>query len=244
MPTLTDKTILVTGAASGIGRAAALCCAQEGANIIAVDLDQAGIDSCISEITDAGQNATGFTTDVQSETHVTDLFASITKTVDHLDAVIHAAGILEGALVPIDEFEELTWDRVIDINLKGSFLLSKHSVPLMQKTGGVLILISSGAGVKGGSSSVAYGSSKGGVHGLSLVLASQLESRKIRVHAVCPGALATPLKLRQVQKSADQSGRSMDELTAVLGDPEGVGKILAFLVSDNADYVRGTIFTR
>ena len=242
MPSLETKVILVTGAASGIGRAAAVCCVKAGAKVIAVDLDKAGIDSLTEEFPD---NTVGFTVDVQDASSVADLFVKVSESTDHLDGVIHAAGILEGALIPVDEFEELTWDRVIDINLKGSFLLSKHAVPMLEKSDeAVLILISSGAGVKGGSSSVAYGSSKGGVHGLSLVLASQLADRNIRVHAVCPGALATPLKLRQVQKSADQSGRSMDELTALLGDPEGVGKILAFLVSDDADYVRGTLFTR
>jgi NAD(P)-dependent dehydrogenase (short-subunit alcohol dehydrogenase family) len=242
MPDLKNKTILVTGAASGIGRAAAVCCARGGAKIIAVDLDTAGIDALAAEFPD---NTIGHSVDVQDASSVAALFTQITQSTNHLDGVIHAAGILEGALTPVDEFEELTWDRVIEINLKGSFLISKHAVPMLEKSDdAVLILISSGAGVKGGSSSVAYGSSKGGVHGLSLVLAAQLAARNIRVHAVCPGALATPLKLRQVQKSADQSGQSMDELTARLGDPEGVGKILAFLVSDDADYLRGTIFTR
>lgn len=238
---LTDKTILITGAASGIGRAAACCCAREGARVIAVDLDASGVEACLSEL---GDTASGHTLDVQDETQVRALFETLSRSIEHLDGLIHAAGILEGALVPIDEFEELTWDRVIDVNLKGSFLLSKYAVPLLEKTGGVLVLIASGAGVRGGSSSIAYGSSKGGVHGLSLVLASQLAPRNIRVHAVCPGALATPLKLRVVEKQADRAGRPLEDMTARLGDPEGVGKILAFLVSDDADYLRGDIFTR
>ena len=245
MPKLNNKVILLTGAASGIGRAAALCCAQDGANIIAVDLDATGIESCIQELTASGITASGHTVDIQDETQVTRLFAQITESYDQIDGVIHAAGILEGAVVPIDDFETLTWDRVIDINLKGSFLIARHAVPLLEKSdSGVLILISSGAGVRGGSSSVAYGSSKGGVHGLSLVLAAQLASRDIRVHAVCPGALATPLKLGAIQAQANQTGENIDDLSARLGDPGGVGKILAFLVSDDADYVRGTIFTR
>jgi NAD(P)-dependent dehydrogenase (short-subunit alcohol dehydrogenase family) len=245
MRKLDNRLILITGAASGIGRAAALCCAREGANIIAVDLDAAGIESCIQELAAFGITSTGFTVDIQDETQVTDLFAQIKESFDQIDGVIHAAGILEGALVPIDDFNSLTWDRVIDINLKGSFLIAKQAVPLLEKSdSGVLILISSGAGVKGGSSSVAYGSSKGGVHGLSLVLAAQLASRDIRVHAVCPGALATPLKMGAIQAQADKTGANIDDLAARLGDPDGVGKILAFLVSDDANYVRGTIFTR
>ncbi len=187
----------------------------------------------------------GFTVDVQNEEDVSELFDIIRESENHLDGLIHAAGILEGAFIPIDEFEELTWDRVVDINLKGSFLLSKYAVPLLEASeAGVLILISSGAGVKGGSSSIAYGSSKGGVHGLALVMASQLASRNIRVHAVCPGALATPLKLHVVQRQADETGKKAEDLAANLGDPEGVGKILSFLVSSDADYLRGTVFTR
>ena len=241
MDRLTNKTILITGAASGIGRAAAVCCAQDGARVIAVDLDESGVNRCVDEL---GNGSQGYAVDVQSESAVTELFEKLASKFDHLDGLIHAAGILEGALVPIDDFDELTWDRVIDINLKGSFLLSKYSVPLMEKYGGVLVLISSGAGVKGGSSSVAYGSSKGGVHGLSLVLASQLSDRNIRVHSVCPGSLATPLKLRVVQKQADRAGKTLEEVATNLGDPEGVGRILAFLVSNDADYLRGTVFTR
>lgn len=244
MSELAGKVIVVTGAASGIGRAAAICCGRQGARLLAVDLDAEGVDSCVKELTTEGVDVQGECVDVKDEAQVKQLFRRIGQTVDHVDGLIHAAGILEGALVPVDEFDELTWDRVIDINLKGSFLIAKHAVPLMEKSGGVLVLISSGAGVKGGSSSVAYGSSKGGVHGLSLVLAAQLADRNIRVHAVCPGALATPLKLRVVQKQADATGQNIDDLASRLGDPEGVGKILSFLVSDAADYVRGTIFTR
>ena len=242
---LQNKTIVVTGGASGIGRAAARCCAREGARVAVVDLDGEGVESAVREIERAGGCAKGFRADVKAEAQVRDLFDDIGEAFGHIDALIHAAGILEGALVPVDKFDEWTWDRVIDINLKGSFLAAKYAVPWMEKAGkGVIALIASGAGVKGGSSSVAYGSSKGGVHGLSLVLAAQLGNRNIRVHGVCPGGIETPLKMRVVQKQADAAGRNVAHLAAGLGDPEGVGNILSFLVSDDADYVRGTIFTR
>ncbi len=242
---LKNKNIVATGGASGIGKAAARCCAREGARVAVVDLDGAGIERAVREIESAGGNAEGFQADLKEEDQVRALFKNIGQTFGHIDGLIHAAGILEGALVPVDEFEAFTWDRVIDINLKGSFLAAKYTVPWMKKAGkGVIVLIASGAGVKGGSSSVAYGSSKGGVHGLSLVLATQLGNRNIRVHGVCPGGIETPLKMRVVQKQADAAGRDVAHMAAGLGDPEGVGKILSFLVSDDADYVRGSIFTR
>ena len=243
--TLNEKVIVVTGGASGIGRAAAICCGKNGANVVVVDLDKDGLGTCVEEITGAGGSAEGHCIDVREDDQVSLLFSALGEQHGRVDGLIHAAGVLEGALVPIDEFEELTWDKVLDINLKGSFLISKHAVPLIEKSErGVILLIASGAGVRGGSSSVAYGSSKGGVHGLSLVLAAQLADRNIRVHGVCPGSLATPLKLRQVEKSAKASGGDFEKMAAALGDPMGVGKVLAFLVSDDADYVRGSVFTR
>lgn len=242
---LQNKVIVVTGSASGIGQATAICCAKEGAKVAVVDLNQEGIDHTVATIKEAGGHAKGFGVDIKEEDQVRTLFDQIEDSFDHIDGLIHAAGILEGALTPIDSFDEFTWDRVIDINLKGSFLTAKYAVPLIEKTGqGVMLLISSGAGVKGGSSSVAYGSSKGGVHGLSLVLASQLEPRNIRVHGVCPGGIETPLKMRVVEKQADAQKKTVDQLSSGLGNPEGMGKVLAFLVSDDADYMRGTIFTR
>ncbi|MBT3602756.1 MAG: SDR family oxidoreductase [Candidatus Latescibacteria bacterium] len=242
---LQNKVIVVTGSASGIGQAAAISSAQDGAKVAVVDLNQEGIDNTVEAIQNAGGQAQGFCVDIQEEDQVRALFDKIEDAFDHIDGLIHAAGILEGALTPVDNFDELTWDRVIDINLKGSFLVSKYAVPLIEKTEhGVIVLISSVAGVKGGSSSVAYGSSKGGVHGLSLVLASQLAPRNIRVHAVCPGGIETPLKMRVVEKQANATNRSVDQLASGLGNPEGMGKVLSFLVSDDADYMRGTIFTR
>jgi len=242
---LQNKVIVVTGAASGIGQAAAICCAQEGAQVVVVDLDQKGIENTVNTIQKSGHTAQGFSVDVKEEDQVRALFDKIEDAFDHIDGLIHAAGILEGALTPVDHFEELTWDRVIDINLKGSFLTTKYAVPLIEKTEqGVIVLIASAAGVKGGSSSVAYGSSKGGVHGLAMVLESQLASRNIRVHDVCPGGIVTPLKMRVVEKQAEATNRSVAQLSADLGNPEGIGKVLAFLVSNEADYIRGTIFTR
>ncbi len=242
---LKDRVIVVTGGASGIGRAAAHCCAKEGARVGLLDMDREGGEATVREIEASGGTAQGIGVDVREEAGVRAAMAEAEEVFGRIDGLIHAAGILEGALVPVDLLEEATWDRVIDVNLKGSFWAAKYAAPAMERAGGgVMVLISSGAGVKGGSSSVAYGSSKGGVHGLSLVLAAQLAPRNIRVHAVCPGSIETPLKMRVVEKQAREAGRPVEQMKAGLGEPEGVGKVLAFLVSEEADYVRGTIFTR
>jgi len=164
-----------------------------------------------------------------------------------IDALINCAGILQGAFISVDDLDEETFKRVILVNLTGSFLATKAVVPTMKHAGrGVIVLIASGAGVRGGSSSVAYGSSKGGVHGLAMVLEPQLAPHGIRVNDVCPGSLNTPLKRQNVVDAALAHGQSPEEALAKadLGDPRGVARVLAFLASDDAAFVRGSVFTR
>ncbi|MBI4553707.1 MAG: SDR family oxidoreductase [Candidatus Latescibacteria bacterium] len=246
---LKDKVVVITGAATGIGRATAVCCARAGAKVVIADINEGGMQETVALVTQADGEVMSVLADVAREADVRRLMATAEETFDRIDVLINAAGVLQGPYVPVEEFEEATWDRVIDINLKGSFFAAKHAAAVMRRQGkGVILLIASGAGVAGGSSSVAYGSSKGGVHGLSLVLAGQLATHGIRVHAVCPGGIETPMKLSVIAREAELSGKSVDDALKTahehLGSPEGVGTVLAFLASDDADYVRGTVFTR
>ena len=225
---LKEKAVVVTGAASGIGRAAALCCAQERAWVGVLDLDREGVETTVEEIRALGGTAHGIGVDVREEAGVRAAMEAVEEAFGRIDGLIHTAGVLEGALVEVDLFEEATWDRVIDVNLKGSFLAAKYAAPTMARAGGgVLVLISSGAGVRGGSSSVAYGASKGGVHGLSLVLAAQLAPRNIRVHAVCPGNIETPLEDAGGGKAGAQgrpaAGRDEGRTGSAGGRGEGTG---------------------
>ncbi len=131
--------------------------------------------------------------------------------------------------------------------MRGTFLTVKHAVPHLKRSGGgVILCISSGAGVRGPSSSIAYGTSKAGVHGFVMTLQPRLEPQGIRVHAICPGSINTVLKRENVADGARAAGRDVAQAlaAAALGDPMGVAKVLAFLASDDAEYVRGTIFTR
>jgi len=242
---LKSKVALITGGATGIGRAAAIAFSREGAKVIVADVNEAEGERTAQA---AEGEALFLPADVSSPTDVARLMKEIEKRYDGLDALLCCAGILLSPGVMIDEFEDATWEKVIDVNLRGTFLCAKYAFPLMKKKGGgVIILIASGAGVRGPSSSLAYGASKGGVQGLAFTLERQLEPLGIRVNVVCPGGIATPLKLRLVDELADKEGRSAEEVSrekALLGEPEGVAKVLAFLASDEADYIRGTIFTR
>jgi NAD(P)-dependent dehydrogenase (short-subunit alcohol dehydrogenase family) len=243
---LEDKVVVITGAASGIGRATAEVCAAEGAKLVLADLPSAAL----GEITALGEGdrpALVVPTDVTRLADCRGLVESAEARWGRIDGLINCAGILQGAFLAVDDLDEETFRRVIGVNLTGSFLASKAVVPALKRAGGgVIVLIASGAGVRGGSSSVAYGSSKGGVHGLAMVLEPQLAPLGIRVNDVCPGSLDTPLKRQNVIDGALAHGQSPDEALAKanLADPRGVARILAFLVSDEANFVRGSIFTR
>jgi NAD(P)-dependent dehydrogenase (short-subunit alcohol dehydrogenase family) len=244
---LKGKRIIVTGAATGIGRATAIRVAREGARVAIFDVNDAEAQKTLATIAKAGGEGRFWHVDVAKESQVEKGVADAVAWLGGLDVLLHLAGVLQGPHVEIADFSEETWDRVIDINMKGSFLMSKHVAGYMQKAGkGVIVLTASGAGVTGGSSSFAYGSSKGGVHGLSMVLAGHLGEKGIRVNDVAPGSLATPLKIGQVEESFRRTGdrAAYEAAMKSLLPPEGVASVMAFLASDDADYVRGTVFTK
>jgi 3-oxoacyl-[acyl-carrier protein] reductase len=154
--------------------------------------------------------------------------------------------------VPLEEFSLETFKQVLDVNTTGSFLCAKYAVPLLKKTvqageQGVIVLVSSGAAL-GGSSSFAYGTSKGGVNTLGLLLANALGKEGIRVNVVMPGNIDTGMKRSVIEADLQRRGGSQDLERAVseagLGQPDGVARVLAWLVSDEAEYVKGIIATR
>ena len=245
---LQGKVVAITGGARGIGRAAAECCAGEGAAVVIGDLLPEEGDATVAAIEGQGGRARFVPTDVTREEDCARLMAAAVEAFGRLDVLITCAGILRGDWTPVDELDDEVFRAVIDVNLRGTFLSVKHAVPRLPQPGGVIICIASGAGVRGGSSSMAYAPSKGGVHGFAMAIEAQLAPRGIRVNDVCPGNLATELKLRNIGNQAAKRGESpeaaMEAARPTLGDPIGVGRILAFLASDEADYLRGTIFTR
>jgi len=241
------KNILITGAAQGIGAATARLCAQRGANVLLVDVKAEKGEAVAASIRESGGQATFHAVDIRSDEAVQALFAQVGESHGHLDVLICAAGVLLGAFLQPEEFPVDVFDFVMEVNVRGTFLCTKYATPLIaQSKRGVMILIASGAGVLGGSSSIAYGTSKGAVNGMSMVLAGHLASRNIRVNAVCPGGIATEMKLDNVRDAANKQGRPYEDVlaNANLGDPAGVAKLLAYLASDDGDYVRRTLFTR
>lgn len=244
---LNDKVAVITGGSTGIGAATAIEYARAGAKIVFGDINETDAEETVRAIREVGGVARFLRTDVMVEAEVAALMKTANTEFGGIHVLVTAAGILRGPGVRIDEFETATFDSVIDVNLKGTFFALKHAVPIMRGCeGGVILCIASGAGVRGGSSSVAYGSSKGGVNGLVMVVENQISP--IRIHTICPGGLATPLKLGQIAESARREGRDPDAAVAdarkSLGDPAGVARVLTFLASDAGSYTRGQIFTR
>ncbi len=239
------KVILITGAAQGIGEATARLCAQRGARIIIVDIKETG-EAVAASIRDNGGDAAFHQVDVRVAEQVEAVFAKVRASHGQLDVLICAAGILQGQFLQPEEFPLETFERVMDINVKGTFLSTKYATPLLAESQGIMLLIASGAGVIGGSSSIAYGTSKGAVNGLGMVLAGHLAPRKIRVNVICPGSINTEMKRGVIETQASLEGRDAATViaSAELGDPAGVARLLAYLASDEADYVRRNLFTR
>jgi NAD(P)-dependent dehydrogenase (short-subunit alcohol dehydrogenase family) len=240
---LQDKIILVVGGGAGIGAATAELCARRGAQVIVADLDQAA-----GEATAQRCGGMYIPVNVSDEGSVLAMTAKVDATYGRLDVLLHTAGVLKGAFVPLEEFSLETFRTVIDINTVGSFLCAKSVVPLLRKAGGgVIVLLSSGAAT-GGSSSFAYGTSKGGVNSLGIVLANALTADNIRVNVVSPGNIDTGMKRSVIAADVERKGRPDEFQQAVaasnLGSPDGMAKVLAWLASDDASYVRGGISTR
>lgn len=247
---LTGKVIVVTGGAQGIGGAAVRLCAARGGEVVIVDWNPTTGAAAAAALSAEGYPVRFFSVDVRSPEAVAQLMSEVQSLYGRLDVLICAAGIFKGAYQPPDELSVEDFEEVVDVNLKGVFLCTKYAMPLFDARGGggTIIIVGSPAGVTGASGSLAYGASKGGVNGYGMTLARHIANRQVRVNVLCPGGINTELKLGVVKEEARRHGKSVEaavsEAKLQLGDPEGVGRVIAFLASDEADYVRGTLYTR
>ena len=246
---LTGKVIIVTGGAQGIGGAAARLCASRGAQVVIADWHAPQGQQAAAVLVNDGFRAAFVQVDVRDPSQVEALMTGVQTTYGRLDVLVCAAGIFRGAFMPPDELSVEDFEAVVDVNLKGVFLCTKYAMPLFDAGGkGTVIIVGSPAGVTGASGSLAYGASKGGVNGYGMTLARHIADRNVRVNVLAPGGINTELKLGVVAADAQKHGRAvdaaLDEARQSLGDPVGVGRVIAWLASDEADYVRGIMFTR
>ena len=223
------------------------CAPSAGAEVIITDIKDETGEALAASLRAEGCKARYATLDVRRHEHAQQVFEEVKERHGRLDVLICSAGVLQGPMLLPDAFPVDVFDEVLAVNVRGVFLCVKEAYPLLEASGqGVILLVGSGAGVTGGSSSIAYGTSKGAVNGMGMTLESHLARKGIRVNVVCPGGIETELKLRQMREAAEALGQEFDleDARSRLGDPEGVGAALAFLASDDGRYVRRNLFTR
>jgi 2-dehydro-3-deoxy-L-rhamnonate dehydrogenase (NAD+) len=242
MKRLEGKVGLVTGAGSGIGRACAVAMAREGAKVVVSDVVAKGGEETVAEIKKLGGEAIFTKCDVSKSSDVEALVASAIKTFGRLDCACNNAGI-GGASALTGDYPEDSWNQVIGINLTGVWRCTKHEIAAMlEHGGGSIINMASILGKVGFAGAVAYVSAKHGVIGLTETAAIEYATKGVRVNAVCPGFIETPLLDKAgIKKGTDvYTGIAALHPMKRLGTPEEVANAVVWLSSDASSFVTGT----
>ena len=236
MKPLENKIALVTGAARGIGQAIALQLAADGAALALCDVKAEWLDDTVAKVKALGRRAEAYAMDVANGAAVGEAVAKILADFGRIDVLVNNAGITRDTL--LIRMSEEDWDAVLDVNLKGAFLVTKAVVKFMMKQrAGAIVNIASVVGIMGNPGQANYTASKAGLIALTKTTAKEMGSRNIRVNAVAPGFIHTAMtdKLSEPVKDAMLKMVPLGRL----GEPEDVAKAVAFLASDNAAYVNG-----
>ena len=236
-----SKVALVTGGGTGIGRAASIAIARQGAKVLIAANNVDESEQTAAMIRSAGGEASFVETDVTQAAQVQAMVATCLRAYGGLDIAVNNAGLIGTAAATTADYDEQTWDRVVDVNLKGVWLCMKYEIsPMLERGRGAIVNMSSTAGLKGGRAGAAYHASKHGVVGLTKAVAHEFGARGIRVNAVCPSILSEPMNdlssrreipLMRSFAAAHPIGR--------LGTMDEVVSAILWLCSDGASFVTG-----
>jgi NAD(P)-dependent dehydrogenase (short-subunit alcohol dehydrogenase family) len=240
MDDFSDKVALVTGASSGIGRATAIAFARAGAAVAVSDVDAEGGEETVRTITADRGDAIFVPADVAKATEVERLVERVVDAYGRLDFAFNNAGI-EGEMASTVDCSEPNWDRVLAVNLKGVWLCMKSEIPVMQASGGgVIVNCASVAGLVGFRNLPAYCASKGGIVELTRATALEFADDGIRVDAVCPGVIRTPMVERVIGGDPELEAQfTALEPVGRMGEPEEIAASVLWLCSDGASFVTG-----
>lgn len=248
MTRLQDKIAIITGAATGIGQATAKRFSEEGATVICADVDQEGIENTVAEIEDNGGKAEAYYLDVSSVDSVQSFADQMKEKYKKIDILFNNAGVdQEGGKV--HEYPIELFDKIINVDLRGTFLASKFLIPLMLEDGGSIINTSSMSGQAADLDRSGYNAAKGGITNFTRAMAIDYAREGIRVNSISPGTIETPLIDKLAGSKEQEAGQEFREaqkwVTPMgrLGDPSEMASVALFLASDDASYVTGEDIT-
>lgn len=244
MKKIENKTAIVTGAASGMGKAIAQLFAEEGANVIIADLRQNEIDEVVNSITQKGGKAIGVVCNVANENEIKNMIDTTVKQFGTIDILVNNAGIMDDFL-PVDLVTNDIWNRVINVNLNGPFYACRLAVPIMLKQGnGIIINIDSVGGLFGTRAGVAYSASKHALIGLTKNIGFMYAQKGIRCNAIAPGGVNTNIgKNMKPDKFGYERCVSGGANMPRTGEPDEIARVALFLACNDSSFVNGTVLT-
>jgi len=241
---LANKIALITGSGSGIGRASALMFAKEGAKVVVVDLKRDSADETVAMISEAGGESRAFTADVSKSKDVEGMIAFAEKTFGKLNVVFNNAGIFHPRDESVTNTDEAIWDLVINVDLKSVFLGCKYAIPALKRAGGGSIINTAsfvalmGAAVP----QIAYTAAKGGVLSMTREIAVEFARQNIRVNALCPGPVETPLLAELLSDPKRRERRLVHIPMGRFARAEEMASAALFLASDESSFITGSAF--
>jgi NAD(P)-dependent dehydrogenase (short-subunit alcohol dehydrogenase family) len=245
---LAGKVALITGAGSGIGQAAALLLAKEGAKIAALGRTEDELQETVAQIQDAGGEAIPVSADISQPQEMQQAVQQIENQWGRLDIVFANAGI-NGVWAPLEELEPEEWDKTINVNLKGTFLTVKYAVPHLKKQGGSVIVTSSvnGTRIFSNTGATAYSCTKAAQVAFTKMVALELAEHRIRVNVICPGAITTSIEENTQQRDLDKIREPVEYPEGKIpltdgkpGSSEQVAQLVLFLASEASSHITGT----